>query len=170
MSNNKPCLYPRTLSELKEKYGDRCQISGSYRVKAILDVKNECCPDLPVLLTSVSYENGKEVFSAQCACGKIATRGCSSPEEAKELFHHACVSASKEEKKNSDFFLRLHEGLHDYFLTEPDEVYVRVDVYFLKADGQEQGKRYEWRSPKYSQELPGQRSLVRARDILEGKG
>ena len=167
MSNNNPCLYPRTLSGLKEKYGDRCQLSGSYRVKAILDVENECCSDLPVLLTSVIYENGKEVFSAQCACGKIATRGCRTIEEAKELFHYDCISASVTEKENCYEFLRIQEIMEAYWLAEPEEEYVKVDMYFRKNNGEEQGKTIIWTSDEYRKKhMNDHLRLLRAIDIL----
>lgn len=156
-------------SELMQKYEDRFHVDPSYHVEAILNVSNGCCPGLPVLLTSAKRKD-KKVFSAQCICGKLSTIGCKTADEAKALFLDKCVRTSIKEKKECPEYQRILEILEDYWLTEPTEEYVRIEMYFRKADGQEQEKRIVWRSPKYSQKLPGQRSLIRARDILEGKG
>lgn len=157
------------LSELIQEYESAFHVDPPYHVEAILNVTNGCCPGLPVLLTSVR-RNDKKVFSAQCVCGKLTTNGCKSPEEAKALFLDKCVRASIKEKKECPEYQRVLEILDDYWLTEPEEEYVRIEMYFRKADGQEQGKRIVWKSPKYPQEFPEHLPLIPARNILEGKG
>ena len=51
--------------------------------------------------------------------------------------------------KNSYRFQRIMEILEDYWLTEPDELYVKVDMTFVKADGQHQRKTINWFNPNY---------------------
>ena len=44
------------------------------------------------------------------------------------------------------------EILDDYWLSEPDEAYVSIDMEFLKSDGQYQQKRIVWWNPNMDSE------------------
>jgi hypothetical protein len=46
--------------------------------------------------------------------------------------------------KKCSKYQRLMEILDDYWLSEPDEAYVSIDMEFLKSDGQYQQKRIVW--------------------------
>ena len=49
--------------------------------------------------------------------------------------------------RDSNQYKRILEILADYWLDEPDEAEVIVNMTFRKADGQEQAKRIVWRNP-----------------------
>lgn len=51
---------------------------------------------------------------------------------------------SRKEKKQSLEYKRIMEILDDYWLSEPDEERVVVEMHFYKGDGQEQHKRIIW--------------------------
>lgn len=51
------------------------------------------------------------------------------------------------EKKRTWQYKRILEILDDYWLTEPDEEYVSVNMYFRKANGEEQCKTIVWKKP-----------------------
>ena len=44
-------------------------------------------------------------------------------------------------------YQRLMQILEDYWLSEPDEAYVCVDMEFMKSDGQYQAKYVQWFNP-----------------------
>lgn len=46
--------------------------------------------------------------------------------------------------ENEYQYQRILQILEDYWLSEKDEVFVRVDMHFEKADGQTQDKRIVW--------------------------
>lgn len=48
--------------------------------------------------------------------------------------------------KNTSQYRRIMEILHDYWLTEPDEEYVEIKMYFLKSNGESQEKTIVWRN------------------------
>ena len=54
--------------------------------------------------------------------------------------------------KKCSAFQRLMEILDDYWLSEPDEAYVSIDMEFLKSDGQYQQKRIVWWNPNMDSE------------------
>ena len=51
--------------------------------------------------------------------------------------------------KNEYEYQRILEILEAYWLEEPEEEQVTIDMHFLKSDGQEQHKHITWRNPKY---------------------
>lgn len=51
--------------------------------------------------------------------------------------------------KNEYAYQRILEILDNYWITEPDETEVVVDMHFLKANGETQDKHIVWRNPKY---------------------
>jgi hypothetical protein len=51
--------------------------------------------------------------------------------------------------KDSYEYQRIMEILDDYWLTCPDELYVKVSMDFIKADGQNECKTIVWRNPAY---------------------
>lgn len=51
--------------------------------------------------------------------------------------------------KNSNEYQRILEILEVYWLEEPEEMEVVVDMHFLKANGETQDKHIVWRNPKY---------------------
>jgi len=48
---------------------------------------------------------------------------------------------------NSNEYLRILEILDDYWLSNPDEAEVRVEMYFRHENGETQAKRIIWRNP-----------------------
>ena len=70
------------LEQLKKKYGDRVHVLPPYHIERILYMQNECCRDLPVLLTYNRLPNGKKNYSCQCACNGWCTTGTDDPHEA----------------------------------------------------------------------------------------
>ena len=60
--------------------------------------------------------------------------------------------------QNEYEYKRILEILADYWLTEPEEEYVSVNMYFRHTDGQEQWKSIHWinpnRQPKVTNETP----------------
>lgn len=67
--------------------------------------------------------------------------------------------------KDSPEYQRILEILADYWLTEPDELKVRVTMDFVKANGETQSKRIMWVNPNYRCTRK-QRECVRIADIL----
>jgi len=55
---------------------------------------------------------------------------------------------AKSKWENTYHYQRLMQILEDYWLSEPDEAYVLVEMEFLKSDGQYQKKYIEWWNPK----------------------
>lgn len=55
--------------------------------------------------------------------------------------------AVKKYWKNEYDYKRILEILDDYWLTEKDEEYVEVTVYFRHSNGQEQEKCIRWWNP-----------------------
>ena len=51
-------------------------------------------------------------------------------------------------RKQSSEYKRILEILEDYWLSEPDEERIAVEMHFYKADGQEQHKRITWINPR----------------------
>ena len=51
--------------------------------------------------------------------------------------------------KNAPEYQRILEILDGYWLSEPDEKVVVVDMFFLKGNGETQSKRIKWMNPKY---------------------
>lgn len=49
--------------------------------------------------------------------------------------------------KNSYEYKRILEILDDYWLSEPEEVSVRIEMHFEHADGLKQDKVIEWHNP-----------------------
>lgn len=47
-------------------------------------------------------------------------------------------------------YLRILEILEAYWITEPEEKEVVVDMHFLNANGETQDKHIVWKNPKYS--------------------
>ena len=54
--------------------------------------------------------------------------------------------------KNEYEYKRVLEILEDYWLTEKDEAYVRIQLDFAHRDGQTQGKCIRWYNPNLSYE------------------
>ena len=48
---------------------------------------------------------------------------------------------------DTDAYRRILEILDEYWLTEPDEEYVRVEMYFRHSNGEEQTKCIAWKNP-----------------------
>lgn len=59
---------------------------------------------------------------------------------------------SRKYHKNEWKYKRILEILDDYWLTEKDEEYVEVAMYFRKHDGQEQAKHITWLNSKFVKE------------------
>lgn len=57
--------------------------------------------------------------------------------------------ASVRHWKNEYTYQRILEILEDYWITEPEEKEVVVDMHFLNANGETQDKHLVWRNPKY---------------------
>ena len=51
--------------------------------------------------------------------------------------------------KNEYEYQRILEVLEDYWVTEPEEKEVVVDMHFRKANGECQDKHIIWRNPNY---------------------
>lgn len=54
---------------------------------------------------------------------------------------------TKKKWENTGHYQRILQILEDYWLTEPEEAYVAVDMEFLKSDGQYQRKHIVWWNP-----------------------
>ncbi len=68
--------------------------------------------------------------------------------EAMESMKSAVTeSESKRVWKNETAYRRILEILEDYWVTEPNEEYVVVHMYFKKSNGEEQTKKIVWDNP-----------------------
>lgn len=78
------------------------------------------------------------------------------------------VSESIQEKKTSAAYQRIMDILYDYWLSVPDEEYVQINMYFRKADGQEQEKKIVWASPEcQKKDTSSPFKMVQACDLLK---
>jgi hypothetical protein len=74
-------------------------------------------------------------------------------EKAYELFQDIFKETNNVEFEGKKYwddtyqYYRILEILHDYWLTEKDEAFVKVDMEFRHADGQEQFKCIRWWNP-----------------------
>ena len=75
-----------TMEELKEIYGERVTVPAPYHAEKIIYMKNGCCADLPVILTTNKRDDGSLNYSCQCACNGWCTTGCDT--EAEALCHY----------------------------------------------------------------------------------
>ena len=158
------------IAGLQAKNGTKIRVRKPFKVKEIVFMPNGCCPDLPVFLTTNKRPDGKTNYSCQCACNGWCTTGCETAEKAIEKYWEMNVSKSIREKKNSYEYQRILEILRDYWLEEPEEEYVKVELYFRKANGEEQGKVITWGSEEYFKKTPKEHHrLLRAKDILKMK-
>lgn len=74
---------------------------------------------------------------------------------------------SKKNWKKCSQFQRLMEILDDYWLSEPDEAYVSIDMEFLKSDGQYQQKRIVWWNPNMDSEKTSTMLKQKHKDMQE---
>lgn len=65
-------------------------------------------------------------------------------------------------RKSSYEYRRILEILEDYWLSEPDEKLVVIDMHFEKEGGETQDKRIVWRNPRFPSACP---SSINARDL-----
>lgn len=56
--------------------------------------------------------------------------------------------------KNSKEFRKILDILDDYWLSEPDELRVRVTMDFIHSNGETQTKRIVWQNPDFTCEPP----------------
>ena len=63
------------------------------------------------------------------------------------------MAKTKRYWKDSIQYKRILEILDDYWLTEPDEDYVRVELFFKKGN-ESQSKCITWRNPNKEHEEP----------------
>lgn len=74
-------------------------------------------------------------------------------EEMCELFQEMLKGKNNEEFQDEKYwddtyeYHRVLELLHDYWLTEKDEAFVKINMEFRHADGQEQFKCIRWQNP-----------------------
>ena len=61
-------------------------------------------------------------------------------------------------------YQRILEILEDYWLTEPDEKFVCVDLYFEKANGEYQHKTIKWYHPAFE---PKDLKVISSRELME---
>lgn len=69
--------------------------------------------------------------------------------------------------KKCSKFQRLMEILDDYWLSEPDEAYVSIDMEFLKSDGQYQQKRIVWWNPNVDSDKTSAMLKQKYKDMQE---
>lgn len=74
---------------------------------------------------------------------------------------------SEKNWKKCSKFQRLMEILDDYWLSEPDEAYVSIDMEFLKSDGQYQQKRIVWWNPNMDSEKTSAMLKQKHKDMQE---
>lgn len=157
------------IAAFMEKHGNVVKVRNPYRVKKILFIPNGCHPNLPVFLTTNRKPDGSINYSCQCACDRWCTTGCTTEEEAIEKYENMTASDSYRTKKASDQWQRIVEIVEDYWFKEPEEEYVRFDMYFRKANGEEQEKRIVWTSEAYKEKHKNDPfpPLRRAKDLFE---
>jgi hypothetical protein len=69
--------------------------------------------------------------------------------------------------KKCSKYQRLMEILDGYWLSEPDEAYVSIDMEFLKSDGQYQQKRIVWWNPNMDSEKTSAMLKQKHKDMQE---
>lgn len=69
--------------------------------------------------------------------------------------------------KKCSKYQRLMEILDDYWLSEPDEAYVSIDMEFLKSDGQYQRKHIVWWNPDMDSEKTDAMLKQKHKDMWE---
>ena len=57
------------------------------------------------------------------------------------------MKEKKTDWKNSRQYKRIIEILEDYWTGEPDEAYARIDMLFIKGNGETQRKSIVWTNP-----------------------
>lgn len=137
---------PTTYAALKQQFGDRVRVRPPFHVERVVWMHNGCCRDLPVLLTSNILQDGKINYSAQCGCDGWATTGFSDPKGAIYKYRTMNVSDSIKRKLHSDEYQKILTGLNQLWLLDDNVASVQIEMYFRKADGQEQGKVITWRN------------------------
>lgn len=68
-------IVAHTLEELKDLHGPRIHVRPIFKVEMIIYMRNGCCKDLPVLLTTNPRRDGSTNYSTQCACGGWCSTG-----------------------------------------------------------------------------------------------
>lgn len=74
---------------------------------------------------------------------------------------------TKKKWENTGHYQRILQILEDYWLTEPEEAYVAVDMEFLKSDGQYQQKRIVWWNPNMDSEKTSAMLKQKHKDMQE---
>lgn len=74
---------------------------------------------------------------------------------------------TKKKWENSGHYQRILQILEDYWLTEPEEAYVCVDMEFLKGDGQYQHKHIVWWNPDMDSEKTDAMLKQKRKDMWE---
>lgn len=69
--------------------------------------------------------------------------------------------------KKSEHYQRIIEILDAYWLSEPDELKVRVNMDFIKANGETQRKSIVWINPNYKYTDPMDDFVVSLADMNE---
>lgn len=64
-----------------------------------------------------------------------------------EMISEYAKTTKASDWKNSYEYKRVLEILDDYWLSEPEEVSVRIEMHFEHADGLKQDKVIEWHNP-----------------------
>ena len=65
--------------------------------------------------------------------------------------------------KDCHEYKRVLQILSDYWGTEPDEAYVRIDMWFAHKNGEVQGKNIIWWNPNLSADVY---ETLRKKDLL----
>lgn len=74
---------------------------------------------------------------------------------------------TKKKWENTGHYQRILQILEDYWLTEPEEAYVAVDMEFLKSDGQYQQKHIVWWNPNMDSEKTSAMLKQKHKDMQE---
>lgn len=74
---------------------------------------------------------------------------------------------TKKKWENTGHYQRILQILEDYWLTEPEEAYVAVDMEFLKSDGQYQRKHIVWWNPNMDSEKTSAMLKQKHKDMQE---
>lgn len=118
-----------------------------------------CCNGHEFYLISV---NGG--YTTECKCGLWCGKWREDKESAIQYFENMIKTwhpkpTKKKHIDSADWkesypYKRIQEILDDYWLSEPDELKVRVRMDFIKADGQTQSKCITWVNPNYKSTRP----------------
>ena len=68
------------------------------------------------------------------------------------MIRHSNNTRPRNYWKNDPIYQRVLEILQDYWIDEPEEALVKIEMFFEKANGEAQEKSITWKNPELEKE------------------